>query len=131
MDYLAHFSFESPDQAYNGYFTMIVSAENVETAISEFEKEILRIHQESDIFSKTDAIFLDDIIEIIKVPEKAVMTRYEIRDKDIKKRVYITLMSPSENLTAYGWHPHGKEKELLKDEHNVEPFILFEQNKDL
>jgi hypothetical protein len=38
------------------------------------------------------------------------------------------LLTEQEGLTVYGWCPEGKEKEYEEDEHDVYPFLVFDED---
>jgi len=121
MNFLAHFSFEEESDR-NGYFTMIVSADKPDEAVNKFKAEILRLKK--DLFNGVNKIFIDDIIRINKIPEQATVIRFQSRSKNSLGIISINPVD-NKNLQAFNWCPDGKEEEYEKDEHEVDPFIVF------
>lgn len=126
MNYLAHFSFYRQDEDRGGYFTMVVSAEEPDEAVERFEAEILRLKKESDVFEDVTEVYIDDFIEIEKMPAQAVLTRMESEDPE-GFTLSINLLTEQEGFTVYGWCPEGKEDEYEEDEHDVYPFLVFDE----
>lgn len=125
MNYLAHFSFDEDDGGRFGYFTMVVAAKDADIAIDKFKAEIQALHASKDVFDRITEIYLDDIIEIRRMPDKAVLTRYESRSRDGTGSISTSVLSPTKAMTAFNWLPDGKE-EIEKEEYEVYPFITFE-----
>lgn len=87
---------------------------------------ILELNRKQDVFSGIDEIYIDDIIEIDKAPKKAALLHYESIHQDGQSKIGTTLLTSRKGLTAYGWCPGGKEEEYEKDQHDVDPFIVFD-----
>ncbi|MCG6892650.1 MAG: hypothetical protein LJE65_03505 [Desulfobacteraceae bacterium] len=126
MNYLAHFSFYRQEEDRGGYFTMVVSAEEPDEAVERFEAEILRLKKESDVFEDVTEVYIDDFIEIEKMPAQAVLTRMESEDPE-GFTLSINLLTEQEGFTVYGWCPEGKEDEYEEDENDVYPFLVFDE----
>lgn len=121
MDYLAHFSFNEEER--NGYFTMVVFANDPDEAVKQFRKEIMRLSKTNDILDGVSKIYIDDIIEIAKMPKKAVLTRYESRANDGFGSISSNRIT-DKGISTYHWHPDDKNEESDEDEEQeVFPFI--------
>lgn len=124
MKYLAHFSFDELDHSKHGYFTMMLSAEDTESAIRSLRNKIMSIRNNSHAFDEMDEIFLDDIIEIDHFPEKPVMMRYESMDLSDQSTLSSNPIE-GEGLHVFHWWPKDKAKEYQKEKYNIEPFVKW------
>ena len=84
MLYLAHMSCEEPlvndpEQSNYSTFTCIVEADNVEQAQKKLRNLIFKLRKDHDMFGRVSEIYLDDLIEIKKVPLDGFLARYESR----------------------------------------------------
>jgi hypothetical protein len=79
MDYLTHFITDE-SEGRTGRFTMIVSADNLDEARNKYKAAILL--QRELLFEDTDKIYLEEIIQINRVPEVALILKYESTTSD-------------------------------------------------
>ncbi len=91
MNYLAHFTFKGNNNAQDGYFTMVVAADSPEHALNRFRSEIERLSKEDFFFQDKESIYLEDIIEMARIPRAAVLTRHESRSNDGRDRIATNL----------------------------------------
>jgi len=124
MRYMAHFTFDEENHQKHGYFTMLLSAASTEEAVTALRTKIMDIRNGTHAFDEVDEIFLDDIIEIDKFPEKPVLMRYE--SMDLKDQS--TLSSnpiDQQGLQVFHWWPRGKEQEYQQEKFDIEPFVRW------
>lgn len=81
MLYIGHFSFiEHDEEGFNhGVFTAVVNADNIDNATVRLHSLLEREKSGSTLFDKYTFIFLEDIIEVKKMPEEGFIahhTRY-------------------------------------------------------
>ena len=84
MLYLAHLSCaealaNKPDEFAHSVFTCVVEAENVDVAQNKLRNLIFELRKKQDLFGRATEIYLDDLIEITKVPPEGFLGRYESR----------------------------------------------------
>ena len=78
MLYLAHCSFfEKGDTATYGHFTYVVKATDYETAVDQLRRKIENARARTDVFDRPVEIFLDDMLEVRKLPKRGVIARYQ------------------------------------------------------
>ena len=84
MIYLAHMSCEepitnNPEGFAQSIFTCVVEADNVDQAQNRLRNLIFELRKKQELFGRARAIYLDDLIEIRKVPTGGFLGRYESR----------------------------------------------------
>jgi hypothetical protein len=85
MLYLAHFSFENAKgKKQNGYFTCMVDAENFQGALEKIRPLLADLDRRRHIFEKPVSIYLDDLIEIRKIPPEGLLAHMITRDGPLK-----------------------------------------------
>jgi hypothetical protein len=85
MIYLAHFSFEnSQGKKRNGYFTCVVDAENFENALEKIRSLLLDLDHRRHIFETPVSVYLDDLIEIRRIPSEGLLAHMITRDGPLK-----------------------------------------------
>ncbi len=133
MLYVGHFSFDSREPAATiketegGSFTCLVEAESVESAVQKFSDLVSSLDDSFEAFESVGDVFLDDIIEVKKLPDQGVLTRFEERTADGLGTISTTLLGvPPEFCVSYGW---GREDQGDEDEgeYVAEPFVTFEE----
>jgi hypothetical protein len=129
MNYLGHFTFYGKKEDEDGRFTMMAEAADPEEAADKFETEILRLREEDDVFDEVLEIYIDDIIEIERLPERAVVTRLEKTVPD-GYTLSVNLLTEAEGLTVYGWVSDDQEEASEEEEQEMEPFVVFEQEEE-
>jgi hypothetical protein len=124
--YLGHFVFDAPksgatvEGVEGGWFTCIVEAESAEGAAEKFWETLDDLKGWHLVFKDVGTVYLDDIIEIKKPPEKAVMTHFAITPSGTTG-TSTSLVNDSEGCCdAYDTVVEGR-----KDE-TIQPFISFE-----
>ena len=89
MIYIGYFSFDElgPEkEVRHGYFSCVVEADNADAATNEF-KELISRKKMDDIFSNIVAVYMEDIIEIQNIPQKAIVTRIQSSAGEFPKSV--------------------------------------------
>lgn len=132
MLYSAHFSFDEigvDQEPRHGYFSCLVQADNPSEALKKIKNRILYIRNETkdEVFSKILAIYVEDIIEMEKFPEDAVITRFQSSEGPFPKSKSCFLpVSETDKLKSYQWVPDegeaNRDKEGYKED---EPFLKF------
>ncbi|MFZ7128185.1 MAG: hypothetical protein ACOWWM_18685 [Desulfobacterales bacterium] len=131
MDFIGHFQIiqksETEEDGGFGNFTMVVSADSTDGAAYKFREEILRLKAETDVFDETEMVFLEDIVQIMKMPEQAVLTRIDYFDDKGDGHISGSLYSDDPNLELFGWDEGDGEgeEEDVEEEFEIEPFIDF------
>lgn len=131
MLYIGHFSFdelEKDQKQRHGYFTCVVNSTDVEQAVEEFKSLIEEMKAEDGHFGGIAEVYIEDIFEIQRVPEKAVMIRMQSSDGDFPVSVSRSLpFAENPGITAYGWAPDVRKiRAAEKDEVlEMEPFLSF------
>ena len=82
MFYLAHMSCEeplanNPDESNQSIFTCVVEATNVDQAQNKLRNLIFNLRKNHEMFGQATGIYLDDLIEIKKMPPEGFLSRYE------------------------------------------------------
>ncbi len=116
---------------------MLVSASSLEEGEEKIRKEILRLKKDRDIFNDVTEIFIDDIILIRKVPEKASVLRYTIfPDNDTSSEICINPFDETNDLEILRYNPDEYTDNKTEQEINyildkgfnvepLEPFLAF------
>jgi hypothetical protein len=78
MLYLAHCSFsEKGESPTYGFFTYLVKAADYETAVEQLRRKIENARDRTDMFDRAVEIYLDDMLEVRKLPKRGVIARYQ------------------------------------------------------
>lgn len=124
MRYMAHFTFDEENHNKHGYFTMLLSADSAEEAVSSMRDKLMAIRNGSHAFDDVDEIYLDDIIEIERFPEEPVLLRYE--SMDLKDQTTLSANPiDQQGLNVFHWWPKEKKEEYKKEKFDIEPFIRW------
>jgi hypothetical protein len=132
MLYIGHFSFDElagNKEQRHGYFTCVVDSTDVEQSVEEFKSLIEGMKAKNRHFAGIAKIYIEDIFEIQRVPEKATMIRMQSSDGEFPESVSRSLpFAENQEITAYGWAPDiRKIRAAEKDEVlEMEPFLSFE-----
>lgn len=132
MLYLGHFYFDGEDLSGEescGHFTCLAEAADIDAAVKKFKDHIYEMKEGEGLFEGRISIYLDDIIEIEKIPDKAIAVDFISSSGDPPKSVGCSL--PSENCegcTVYDWIPEGAEED---EDFEAEPFVQFEDEPGL
>src|SRR5215210_588554 len=110
MLYVGHFSFDSREptaaiaETEGGSFTCLVEAESVESAVEKFSDLVISLDDSSEAFESVGDVFLNDIIEVKKLPDQGVLTRFEEHMADELGTISTTLPGvPEEFCVSYSW----------------------------
>lgn len=127
MYYLAHFLFESrnADSDGFGYFTCIARADDSNSVMDQFEKKILALSENSELFEHVRVVYLEDIVEFHDLEEQAVLTRMEFFPGERPPSANITLPDQGGAETCAFYRPVDEDGD---DDDTVAmvPFIEFE-----
>jgi hypothetical protein len=133
MIYIGHFSFDeigSEKEVRHGYFTGVVQTKSAEAAAKEFKELIFSLKKMNDIFSKIVAVYMEDIIEIRDVPQRAIVTRVQSSAGEFPKSISQSLPNvAAPGINVYGWAPDIEENETdrgIKKYKPAKPFITFD-----
>ncbi|MEJ2473768.1 MAG: hypothetical protein P8Y74_07770, partial [Desulfobacterales bacterium] len=110
------------------YFTCVVDSTDVEQAVEEFKSLIERMKAENRHFAGIAEVYIEDIFEIQKIPETAMMIRMQSSDGEFPESVSRSLpFAEKQGITAYGWAPDVRKiRAAEKDEVlEMEPFLSF------
>lgn len=127
MIYIGHFYFDGLDaegEEYCGHFTCMAEADSVEMAVEKFREHVHELRESSELLDGSVSVYIDDIVEIQKVPQKAIAIDFisSYADELFSHGCSI----PSENLdgcAVYDWMPDGQSEE---EGGEAEPFLEFE-----
>jgi hypothetical protein len=131
MLYIGHFSFdelERDQKQRHGYFTCVVDSTDVEQSVEEFKSLIERMKAKNSHFAGIAEVYIEDIFEIQKIPETAMMIRMQSSDGEFPESVSRSLpFAENQGITAYGWAPDVRKiRAAEKDEVlEMEPFLSF------
>jgi hypothetical protein len=132
--YLAHCSFTEvagpagdPDVA--GYFTYLVKADDPEAARERLRDEVNRARARTDLFERAVEIYLDDLIEVRRLPRRGVIARYQAHLGAERPAVFKSF--PAGQPPGCDVHVPGEPDDAEDAEDNppddvaVEPFMTF------
>jgi hypothetical protein len=68
----------NPDESNRSIFTCVVEADRVEQAQNKLRNLLYKLRKEHEMFGQATEIYLDDLIEIKRVPPDGFLSRYEI-----------------------------------------------------
>jgi len=125
MLYMANFSFESygPNPQY-GYFTYMVEEDNVQLALKETKRNIRTFHDDSSLFKGRYRIYLNQILEITKIPGNGIMTHLSIHSGACPDSIGCPL--PSQDVTGVTAYSPTKETEQSVRTADLPPFMEFD-----
>jgi len=132
MVYIGHFSFDelgAAKEIRHGYFSCVVETDSANAAANEFKELILSLKKMNDVFSNLVTVYLEDIIELRDVPQRAIVTRIQSSAGKFPKSISRSLphvVAPGINV--YGWAPDVEADETDKnaDKYMTSiPFIEF------
>lgn len=132
MLYIGYFSFDElgPEgEVRHGYFSCVVESDNADAAADEFKELIFSLRKMEGMFSKINAVYLEDLIEMREIPRRAIVTRIQSSIGEFPKSVSKSLPHvAAPGISAYGWEPNIKEGESDRDRSEYQttrPFIKF------
>ncbi|MEA4882975.1 MAG: hypothetical protein VB144_04790 [Clostridia bacterium] len=131
MIYVGHFSFSNDgaqgsgeNEAHHGYFTAVNEAESVEEAIERFAVLIRRLHQEDDMFTGVDEVFLDACVECREIPESGFLAHF-VQWTGTEVGSISTAIRGATDEQAVAYHIVSDE-ESDEDGGTVEAFVVFD-----
>ena len=132
MLHIGHFSFDELDHEKNrrhGYFTCVVDADDEIIAVERFKEQIMEMRRYNTAFKEIVNVYIEDIIAVAVVPEKAKITRLQSSEGEFPKSISYSLpsMGADRVMTAFGLtrNVQKHEGEERGDYKEVEPFIRF------
>jgi hypothetical protein len=132
MLYIGHFSFDeigSEQEIRHGYFSCVVDTADIERAVGEFKELIHSMKKSDDTFERIVAVYLEDIIEFVHLPGRAIVTRIQSSAGEFPKSITRSLprvVTPGINI--YGLQPDARANENGQDKDEYKesvPFIKF------
>ncbi|MGD2037694.1 MAG: hypothetical protein PVH28_07410 [Desulfobacterales bacterium] len=132
MIYIGHFSFDelgAEKEIRHGYFSCVVETDSADAAANEFKELILSLKKMNDVFSNMVTVYLEDIIELRDVPQRAIVTRIQSSAGEFPKSISRSLphvVAPGINV--YGWAPDIEADETDRNAGKYttsKPFIKF------
>ena len=132
MYYIGYFSFDElgPEaEVRHGYFSCVVTADSADSAANEFKELIFSLKKMDGMFSKINAVYIEDIIEMREIPRRAIVTRIQSSAGEFPKSASKSLPHvTAPGISAYGWEPDIEEGEGDRDREEYQtttPFIKF------
>lgn len=126
MLYLGRFYFDREDASGEescGHFTCLAKADNIDMAVAKFREHINELRQLKDLFSGAVTIYLDDVIEIDQLPEKAMAIDYISSSENDAYTMACSIPSGDiDGCKVYDWCPEDTED----DDFEPDPFVEFE-----
>ena len=80
MLYIGYFSFDElglQGEARYGYFSCVEEADNADAAAKEFKELIFSLKKMEGMFSRINAVYIEDLIEMREIPQRAIVTRVQ------------------------------------------------------
>ena len=132
MLYLGHFSFEQtehrgrlPARPWHGYFTCVADADDIDAALAKLERLIRKLHVEAELFQDVTRVYLQACVEIKSVPQQGFLAFYHLVEGEDLGGISTTIRGAGER-EAVAFCAGPSDEEDLEDEHEVEPFIVFD-----
>ena len=81
MLYIGHFAFARDGNHHgygpsHGYFTTVIEAPDIETALDKFKTLLHKLREDEDLFDDVNAVFLDACIECHTIPPTGFLAHY-------------------------------------------------------
>ena len=127
MLYLAHFSFDGEYRGdpTHGWFTCMVEADGIEASVDEFHHLINKLQRDEDIFQFVTKVYLEDIIQIRKVPEEGFLGHYSSSPGEAPPSIATTCWGNTDGYCE-SFSPISSDAEEAQE---IEPFIVFQDDK--
>lgn len=131
MIYIGYFSFDELGEngaVRHGYLSGIVASENQDLAIEAFKEAIEAFRERGSTFRRCRAVYIEDIIEMPKAPERALITRYQSSQGEFPKSMSYSLpLADASMAEAYGFaedidRTQGSSEEQYRE---AVPFMTF------
>jgi hypothetical protein len=132
MIYIGHFSFDEmgeADQQRHGYFTCLAEETSAELAADAFKKLIHDLRRRSDEFGHVAAVYIEDIIEIRRIPPKPLCTRIQSSRGEFPESVSRSLpLVDGDEAAAYGMATNLRKIDAAgaNEYPEMTPFVTFE-----
>ncbi|HHP7235100.1 MAG TPA: hypothetical protein ACFCUC_10770 [Desulfobacterales bacterium] len=109
MIYVGHFSFDetgSGNNARHGYFSGLVQAADIDSAVERFKERILELKDKHEAMQSVVAVYIEDIVEFEAVPDRPVITRLQSCEGPFPRSISRSLPdSDNKAIQAYGFRP--------------------------
>ena len=132
MIYIGHFSFDelgAEKEIRHGYFSCVVETDSADAAANEFKELILSLKKMNDVFSNMVTVYLEDIIELRDVPQRAIVTRIQSSAGEFPKSISRSLphvVAPGINVYGWALDVEADETDRNSDKYTTsKPFIKF------
>jgi hypothetical protein len=130
MLYVGHFSFEGPEPEFKaegrerGWFTCIVEAESMDSAADKLRELVTASKGWFTSFEDVERVYLDDLIEVEKVPIQGVLAHLEHTYDDPHSSISTSTPGvPEEFCRSYGWGAETNDND--EEGATMEPFVSF------
>lgn len=130
MLYLGHFSFVrdrkggASGEDYHGYFTTVVEADDVESALDKFESLLHTLRREGDLFNDVNEVFLDTCVECRAIPPEGFLAHFkQWIGAEFGSIATAIRGATEEQAAAYDLGPDAEPDD--QDGVHVEPFVTF------
>ena len=125
MLYFAHFSFENPEPGKkHGYFTCIVEAENFQAALEDIRRLLTDLEHRRHVFEAPVSIYLDDLIEVRKLPSQGVLAHMITREGPLKSAESRSLPGVDASFCQSFSVEASEEGGHIAE---ISPFLIFER----
>jgi hypothetical protein len=131
MIYVGHFSFDesgSGNDARHGYFSGLVQAGDIDSAVERFKARILELKDKHEAMQSVVAVYIEDIVQFEDVPDRPVITRLQSCEGPFPRSISRSLPdSDSKAIQAYGFRADVQTLQESGDESYPEmtPFMKF------
>lgn len=124
MFYIGHFSFDGfKERPKHGYFTCLVTANNVEESLDRFKNLLTRLAKENEIFQDVSSVYLDVVTQIKEVPPVAFLAHMVTRSGGLAPSISTSLPEPDRRYwEAFAIAPDSQGQEVVE----IEPFMTFQ-----
>jgi len=129
MMYIGHFSFvEHDEKGFNhGVFTAAVNADDIDNATVKLHSLLDREKNGSSLFDKYTFIFLEDIIEIKKMPEEGFIAHHTLFAGEPSEYVSQSIPGLSDDMCeSYQPYPQFEPSSDDRAEVDLIPFMTIE-----
>ena len=92
MLYMAHFSYDQSGEAQrHGYFTCLVDSDSMEASLDAFRTLLRRLRDTGAVFREPTIIYLDDLVQIKKVPPEGFLAHLVTREGELSSSTSTSL----------------------------------------
>jgi hypothetical protein len=124
MLYMAHFSFDqNGEEQRHGYFTCLVDSDSMEGSLDAFRSLLKKLHDTGAAFGEPTTIYLDDVVQIKKVPPEGFLAHLLSREGELPPSTSTSLPEvKSEYCEAFAVAPDKSGDAVVV----IDPFLSFE-----